>query len=340
MSRCYLLTGASGVIGSAVVPLLLADGDNQLFLLLRAESPSHLKSRFDDLCLHWGILETDAMRDRMVPMRGDVKEKHLGISDDNYERVCTQVTHIIHAAGNVRMNLDLNSARAETVDVAKCIIDTFHACKQYNENVKLDYVSTIGVCGKLSGSIVESRMSHRAGFNNNYEQSKYESETLLWQLVDAGEAVTIHRPSMVVGDSFTGSIKSFQVFYHLLEFLSGRHTFGVLPRCRDHRIDVIPVDYVAQALIIYSQEVSSIGRVFHLCSGSGAPRIGDLINKVHANNPRKVYMLPVIMFSMLMKLLGLCVSRRYKKKIATLPYFISYLQAKQTFVNIQTCEFF
>ena len=44
--------------------------------------------------------------------------------------------------------------------------------------------------------------------------------------------VTLHRPSMVVGHAETGKVIHFQVFYHLCEFLSGRHTRGLIPADR------------------------------------------------------------------------------------------------------------
>lgn len=331
MNRCYLLTGGSGVIGSAVLPVLLEKPHDQVLLLLRASSALHLQSRFDELCSYWGISEEDSRRSRIIPMRGDVKRASLGLHADDYARVCGMVTHIIHAAGNVRMNLSIDEARSETLSVAKNVVNVFKDCKQNNKTVKLDYVSTIGVCGKMSGNIPEERISNTVGFNNSYEQSKYESESLLWDLIEAGEAVTLHRPSMVVGHSDTGRIKSFQVFYYLADFLSGRHTFGVLPHCRDHQIDLIPVDYVAQAIAISSWEVTSVGRVFHLCSGHNSPNLGNIIDEVGTRSDSRLTFIPVRLFRCMIFCLTIFTSQRYRRKLSSLSYFLSYLHSKQIF---------
>ena len=55
--------------------------------------------------------------------------------------------------------------------------------------------------------------------------------------MQAGLPATIHRPSMVVGDSQTGKVIHFQVFYHLCEFLSGRRTLGIVPDTGDAALD-------------------------------------------------------------------------------------------------------
>ena len=54
-------------------------------------------------------------------------------------------------------------------------------------------------------------------FHNTYEQAKAEAEEYLYPfMADERLPITIHRPSMVVGDSMTGKAISFQVFYHHL----------------------------------------------------------------------------------------------------------------------------
>jgi thioester reductase-like protein len=51
MSHVFL-TGASGTIGSALVPRLLADPAQQVTLLLRAADSADLQSRLTGLCAH------------------------------------------------------------------------------------------------------------------------------------------------------------------------------------------------------------------------------------------------------------------------------------------------
>src|SRR5690606_22629030 len=63
-------------------------------------------------------------------------------------------------------------------------------------------------------------------------------------------------------------ITSFQVFYHLCEFLSGLRSRGLLPAFDRARLDTIPVDYVARAVIWSSRAPDLCGKVMHECSGA------------------------------------------------------------------------
>ena len=50
---CVLVTGATGVIGSELVPLLLERPDCRVRLILRAKSQDHLRSRLAELAAYW-----------------------------------------------------------------------------------------------------------------------------------------------------------------------------------------------------------------------------------------------------------------------------------------------
>ena len=130
------------------------------------------------------------------------------------------------------------------MDSARGIVSFSDACAQHGAFEKLEFISTVGVAGNMSGTVPERAFGEARTFRNSYEEAKAEAETLLLQQIERGLPATIHRPSMVVGDSRDGTIIQFQVFYYLCEFLSGRRTVGVVPETHDIRLDVVPVDYV------------------------------------------------------------------------------------------------
>jgi thioester reductase-like protein len=82
---------------------------------------------------------------------------------------------------------------------------------------KFEYISTVGVGGKMNGPLPEKRLTIPREFHNTYESSKAAAEDLVWAAAEGGLPVTVHRPSMVVGDSRTGRVRGFQIFYHLLK---------------------------------------------------------------------------------------------------------------------------
>ena len=91
------------------------------------------------------------------------------------------------------------------------------------------------------------------------------------------------RPSMVVGETGTGHVLQFQVFYHLCEFLSGARTFGVMPELGHTRLDTVPVDWVADVICWSNNRADTAGHILHLCSGpDGAIDLRRLQAKVRS----------------------------------------------------------
>ncbi len=147
------------------------------------------------------------------------------------------------------MNLELEVARQHALGSAKNIVELALACEASGSLQKIEYVSTVGVAGRMPGILPESWITQPREFHNTYEQAKAEAEDYLREQIEQHNLpVTVHRPSMVVGDSKTGKIIHFQVFYYLCEFIAGRRTLGILPYFGDAVVDTVPVDYVAQVI--------------------------------------------------------------------------------------------
>jgi long-chain acyl-CoA synthetase len=112
-------------------------------------------------------------------------------------------------------------------------------------------------------------------FRNPYEQSKFEAE----RLVRAhGEVLPIQvfRPSIVVGDRRTGWTAAFNVLYSPLKAFA-RGTLRALPARRSAPVDVVPVDYVADAVFELCRRPVDRLRAYHLVAGPHATTVGRLI---------------------------------------------------------------
>lgn len=346
--QTVLITGASGVIGSALVPLFLKDDSTKLYLLLRADSSEYLQQRLKRLGDYWGIdPDTPEMTARLIPLRGDVCQPQLGLTAAEYQNVIQTVTHVIHCAGSVKLNQPLETARVHAVDAARHVVKLCKDAAQVGQFKKLEFVSTVGVAGRITGLVSEQPLRQSRRFHNTYEQAKAEAETYLLGEMKAGLPATIHRPSMVVGNSQTGKIMHFQVFYHLCEFLSGRRTYGILPNFGDWRLDIIPSDYVAKAISLSSNQPHALGKIFHLCSGPEhalplaelAPWMNRLLVRP-GEKPYRICTLPRGWIRNLMLLLSLCVGPKTRRALQTLPHFLAYLDEKPMFDNRATQAFF
>ncbi len=261
--KLFFLTGASGSIGSALVPLLLKQPDTRIMILLRASDQNHLKKRFAELVTYWGF-DHDYADKHIIPCRGDMTQTFLGMDNKNYTKLIKECTHIIHCGGVVRMNLPLDEARKSALGTAREIVNLAQKAIKDGRLEKIEYLSTVGVIGKSTALLDEKPVTAPRTFHNTYEQAKAEAEEYLVSEIEENNLpLTIHRPSMVVGDANTGKAISFQVFYHLCEFLSGRYTLGILPNLTGAALDIVPVDYVTKVIAWSAATQLTSGKFMH-----------------------------------------------------------------------------
>lgn len=340
MKRVYFVTGATGTVGSALIPFLLEDAENEVRVLIRADDLAHLDARLEELCEFWGYGRGASERKRISAIAGDIEKPGFGVSPGIYEDLSTTVTHIIHCAGKVRMNLALEKARSAAVASARNVVELGRACTNLQ---KIEFVSTVGVGGRLPGVVPETWITTPRDFHNTYEQSKAEAEDYIRSEVERGLPLTVHRPSMVVGDATTGKIIHFQIFYYLCEFLSGRSTRGVCPILGRAKLDIIPADYVGRVLCWSSMEPRMAGRILHLCSGpSESIPLHDLQVRVRQVWQErglalpKLFSIPPGVLRASLPILAWLVPAKSRRALRALPIFLDYLSDTQAFANHET----
>ncbi len=340
MSRVCFVTGATGTVGSALIPFLLANPDNEVRLLLRARDVADLASRLEALHAFWGHAADAPERSRVQALAGDVERPRFGLSPPDHAELTRVCTHIVHCAGKVRMNLPIEAARSAAVASARNVVELARACPGLQ---KIEFVSTVGVGGRMPGVVPEIWIDAPRAFHNTYEQSKAEAEDLIRAEVERGLPLTIHRPSMVVGEAAGGRVIHFQIFYYLCEFLSGRRTRGLTPALGEARLDIIPADYVGRALAWASRTPETSGRILHLCAGpEAAIPLFELQRRVRAvwraqgiDLPR-LKPLPPRLLRAALPVLRLLTPAPARKALNALPVFLDYLADTQAFANDQT----
>lgn len=339
----YFVTGATGVVGSAIVGQLLAQPEARIKLLIRAGSADALQSRLDALVAFWQV-DAALARARIEPLAGDTTEARFGLSEPDFARVARECTHLVHSAGVVRMNLPLAEARRAAVGAAQRVVEFADAARAAGGPLaKVEYISTVGVGGRMAGAVPERWLHEPRAFHNTYEQAKAEAESLVEAAVGRGVPITVHRPSMVVGDSRTGQALSYQIFYHLAEFLSGQRTFGVVPDPGRTQLDTVPVDYVARAVLWSAGQAGTAGRILHLCSGPAHAmpirqlrvRVRNAFRRAGRRAPTGVLVPPALLRAAL-PLAKAVSDARNRRALDTLPIFLDYLAEAQAFDNTET----
>lgn len=340
----YFVTGATGAVGSALVPALLEDRDSRVCLLIRARESAELRQRLDGLFKFWRMgSDEEHARARVSVLAGDVTAPRLGLDEPGFRKLAQTCTHIVHSAGAVRMNLPMDEARRSSVGSARNIVALAHASQASGQLRKVEFVSTVGVLGRRPGVLQEDWITETREFHNTYEAAKAEAEAYVRGEMEAGLPATVHRPSMVVGDSRSGRIAHHQVFYHLCDFLSGMRTRGVYPNLGTMRLDTVPADFVGSSIAWSSRNPGTAGEIVHLCSGPQGSiplvRLKAMVESLLRRNgvalPRAVGV-PPRLFRFVARLLERVVDDRTRRALRTLPVFLDYLESDPGFANTKT----
>jgi len=135
-------------------------------------------------------------------------------------------------------------------------------------------ISTAYVAGTFAGRFAECDLNVGQRFHNSYEQSKFEAEELV--RARGGLPFTIMRPSIVVGDRRSGWTSAFNVLYWPLRAFA-RGLFTAVPAIPSAPVDVVSVDYVADATFALSRAPHAVGATLHLTAGRHVSSVGELV---------------------------------------------------------------
>jgi long-chain acyl-CoA synthetase len=271
-----LLTGATGFVGIEVLARYLERTDRRVHALVRAPDQETADERLRSaLSAFFG--RPDAHPGRVSAVPGDIAQEDLGLSPDARRRLASEVTDIVHAAASVSFSLPLDDSRAINVAGTRRMLEFAELCRDHGGLRRFCHVSTAYVAGEHDGEFTEDDLEVGQEFRNAYEQSKFEAERLV-RAHRRRLPIQIFRPSIVVGERRTGWTASFNVLYAPLKAFS-RGDYVALPGSADAPVDVVPVDYVADAIFELANGPAPGGEAetYHLVAGRRATTVGRLV---------------------------------------------------------------
>jgi long-chain acyl-CoA synthetase len=266
-----LLTGATGFLGMEVLARLIERDDVEIITLVRAADRDRAQERLDEVL---GRLyeEPRDRGSRVIALPADMAAEGLGLSLADRRLVGETVERVIHCAASI--SFDLPHEEAMNVNAG----GTARMLELAAEMARLErfvHVSTAYVAGRTRGSFGEHDLDRGQEFRNSYERSKFEAERIVAERT--GELpIVVARPSIVVGDRHSGWTPSFNVIYWPLRAFA-RGLIRELPVDPAGVVDVVPVDYVADALVHVLGTGEPGGRL-HLVAGDRAVTNAELID--------------------------------------------------------------
>ena len=262
----YFVTGATGFIGKRLVARLLARRGAVVYFLIRRESLDKVPALLES----WGVSE-----ERAVPMVGDLGKPLLGLSKADQKKLSGKVRHFHHLAAIYDLKADADSQIVANIEGTKNAVALANAI---GAGV-FHHVSSIAAAGMYEGVFREDMFDEAENLDHPYFATKHDSEKIARK--ETRMPWRVYRPGLVVGDSRTGEMDKVDGPYYFFKLIQKMR--GLLPPwmpaigIEGGRINIVPVDFVVDAIDHISHMKDGDGKAFHLVDPTPY-RVGDVLN--------------------------------------------------------------
>ena len=248
----YFITGGTGFIGRNFIDKL-KDREGDIYVLTRAASMhkfEELQQRFPEL------------NDRLIPITGDLQQPLLGLNEATIADLKGKVSHFCHFAAIYDISASAEAQTATNIDGTRNAIRLAEAL----EAGCFEHVSSIAAGGLYPGTFREDMFEEAENLEHPYFSTKHDSEGIVRN--ECQVPWRVYRPAMVVGNSKTGEIDKIDGAYYFFKTL--QKIRKVLPPwfplvgIEGGKFNIVPVDYVVDAMDHIVHQDNLEGRCFHL----------------------------------------------------------------------------
>jgi len=263
----YFVTGATGFIGKRLVRKLLERTGAVVYFLVREKSAK----RADQLLEDWGVDKS-----RAIPVHGDLTLAGLGIVKNERSKLeHKKIAHFFHLAAVYDLKADEESQRIANVDGTRNVVgfanDIGAGC--------FHHVSSIAAAGLYEGVFREDMFEEAENLDHPYYSTKHDSEKIV--RAECQVPWRVYRPGIVVGDSRSGEMEKVDGPYYFFKLI--QRTRQLVPPwmptigLEGGRINLVPVDFVVDALDHIAHKKGLDGKCFHLVDPE-PKRVGEVLN--------------------------------------------------------------
>ncbi len=262
----YFVTGATGFIGKRLVKKLLVRRGTTVYFLVRKESLDKVPALLE----YW-----EASAERAVAVVGDLAKPLLGVSKSDQKNLTGKVKHFFHLAAVYDLKADAESQIVANIDGTKNAVALANAIKAGI----FQHVSSIAAAGMYEGVFREDMFEEAEGLDHPYFATKHDSEKIVRK--ESKMPWRVYRPAIVVGDSRTGEMDKIDGPYYFFKLIQRMRE--LLPPwvpavgIEGGRINVVPVDFVVDAIDHIAHAKEGNKKAFHLVDPTPY-RVGDMLN--------------------------------------------------------------
>jgi NAD(P)-dependent dehydrogenase (short-subunit alcohol dehydrogenase family) len=261
----YFVTGGTGFIGRHLIANLLKR-KGTIYVLVRRGSQKKLEALRQRL---------GADSKRLVAITGDLAKPKLGVTAANQKALKGKIRHFFHLAAIYDMEADAESQMVANVEGTRNAVQLAEALGAGC----FHHVSSIAAAGLYPGVFREDMFDEAEGLDHPYFRSKHESEGIVRR--ECSRPFRIYRPGIVVGHSRTGEMDKIDGPYYFFTLIKRMRemlppwmpTIGI----EGSRINIVPVDFVADAMDHIAHKPGLDGGCFHLVDPQPL-RVGEVLN--------------------------------------------------------------
>jgi len=271
MQQSVLMTGVTGLLGRYLVRNLLCD-ETPLAVVARSNDKASAQDRVGELI---ASLEAEVGRELPRPkvFDGDLNQPGLGLDEAERQYIREHCDRLLHNAASLQFFATDPEGEPFRTNVGgtRNVLDL---CEETGLR-DLHHVSTAYVCGERPGPILESDLDCGQSFRNDYERAKFESEQLV-RNSGLFDSLTVYRPAVIAGDSQTGFTSTYHGLFSYYKFIAvvarsvepdengRRHVPVRVSISGEERRNIVPVDWVAEAMTRIFTSEDAHGETYHL----------------------------------------------------------------------------
>lgn len=265
LERSILLTGATGLIGGELLPLLLARPASLVWALVRPKGASHADARLLSRVRRGNTSGLDVAWHRLMGVTGDLTLPGLGLSEEDRRSIAGSVDLIIHCAAETSFIRD-EGCRQINVDGMAHLIDF---ARQFRKPPLFVHISTVTVCGAVRDMCVaeDYPCDPESSHHNEYTRTKALAEQML---KDSGLDYLILRPSITVSAGMRDRVFASAILW----FLPLLNRLDAVPIDPSGRLDVVSVAYVARSIVAAIEAGNRQHDCYHISAGGESLTLG------------------------------------------------------------------
>ncbi len=255
-----LFTGFPGFLGTELLARVMKRQPREVgaTCLVQAKYLEQARQRVAAL-----VAQHPELAGRIELCAGDITKPNLGFM--GLEELALQTVEIFHLAALYDLSAPRDLAMRINVDGTHHMLEFAVACPKLR---RFHHMSTCYVSGSYPGAFTERDLQRGQRFNNHYEETKYLAELEVQRRMREGLPVTIYRPAIVMGNSATGETQKYDGPYFILQWVMRQWQYALVPMVGQPdqiRVNVVPSDFVVEAVSYLSGLERSVNKVYQLC---------------------------------------------------------------------------